>query len=195
MEHKLEKFLQKLPPDISPSLKKILTESINVTEFKKGDTVVDEFFNNTKAYYILKGSCVRYIITSKGDEKAIMFHTEDFMPILGNAYINSENSVVSYLIRANERTEIAALDLSLVFKWGVVDTAYVQFTGKNAIKYFSIQNQLQNHLTGLTSEEFLVWLIKNYGFIFQRFTSKDIANFMGITPVWLSTLKNKLLKK
>jgi hypothetical protein len=195
MEHKLEKFLQKLPPATSPSLKKVLIENVNIMEFKKGDTVIDDFFNNMKAYYILKGSCVRYIITSKGDEKAIMFHTEDFMPILGNVYINSENSVVSYLVKANEKTEIAALDLSLVFKWGTADIAYVQFTGKNAIKYFSIQNQLQNHLTGLTSKEFLVWLIKNYGFIFQRFTSQDIANFMGITPVWLSTLKSELSKK
>jgi hypothetical protein len=69
MEHKFEKFLQKLPPAISPSLKKVRVENINVMEFKKGDTVIDEFFNNMKAYYILKGSCVRYIITSKGDEK------------------------------------------------------------------------------------------------------------------------------
>jgi hypothetical protein len=60
---------------------------------------------------------------------------------------------------------------------------------------FSIQNQLQNHLTGLSSEEFLKWLLKNYNFIPQRFSSHDIANFMGITPTWLSLLKRKLAKK
>ncbi|MDR1414302.1 MAG: hypothetical protein LBI96_00695 [Odoribacteraceae bacterium] len=191
----VEKLSLQLPPDITPALKKTLIERATILEFKKGDTIIDESFSNTKAYHILKGSCVRYIITSRGDEKAIMFHTEDFMPVLGNAYINSDHSIVSYLVKANEKTTIAALDLSLFFKWGITDAAYARFAGKNAIRYISIQNQFQNHLTGLASAEFLAWLMKRHPFIFHRFASKDIANFMGITPVWLSTLKSRLAKK
>jgi hypothetical protein len=138
---------------------------------------------------------VRYIITSQGNEKAIMFHTEKFMPIMGNAYIKSENSVVSYLIKANERTKVIAWDMSFGLKYAMTDAAYIQFAANNAINMFSIQNQLQNHLTGLSSEEFLKWLLKNYNFIPQRFSFHDIANFMGITPTWLSLLKRKLAQK
>ena len=64
---------------------------------------------------------------------------------------------------------------------------------ENAIQYLSVLNQFQNHLLGLSSEELLKWLLKNYQPIFQRFRSKDIANFMGVTPIWLSNLKRKII--
>lgn len=61
--------------------------------------------------------------------------------------------------------------------------------------YIQTLNQLQNHSIGLTSQAFLEWLLEHYSFLFQRFQSKDIANFMGITPTWLSRLKQKVYKK
>lgn len=189
-----ERFISLMPEDVSISFKEAVKEKARFIVLKKGETLFDEHSKNNKSYYILKGSCVRYIITPSGDEKAIFFHTEDFLPIIGNVYVRSQNSSVSYLIKANENTEVLEIDLSIQ-EFIKTDTVYIQFASQNALLFFSIQNQIQNHLIGLSKEDFFQWLMKEYRFIFQRFHSKDIASFMGVTPTWLSLLKRKLAKK
>jgi len=190
-QEQYERFISLLPKDISTSLKEIIREKANLVELKKGEILLKESSTDTKAYLILKGSCIRFIIKLNGDEKAIMFHTESFMPIIGNIYVGSQNSAVSYLIKANENMEVIEINTSFIFKSDLTDKAYFQFAVKNALHYFSMLNQIQNHLIGLPSEEFLKWLMNEHGFIFQRFSAKDIASFMGVTPTWLSLLKHK----
>lgn len=190
-QEQYEQFISLLPKDISFSLKEIFREKANFVELKKAETLLNESSTDTKAYFILKGSCVRFIITPNGDEKAIMFHTENFMPIIGNAYVGSQNSTVSYWIKANENTEAIEMDISFILKSAMNDQVYLQFATQNALRYFSTLNQIQNHLIGLTSEAFFKWMMKEYSFIFQRFSSKDIASFMGVSPTWLSLLKRK----
>ncbi|MDD6394070.1 MAG: hypothetical protein PUG21_07355 [Prevotella sp.] len=38
-------------------------------------------------------------------------------------------------------------------------------------------------------------LICQYPLLFQRFRGKDIANFMGVTPVWLCNIKRRVFKE
>ncbi|MDO5609114.1 MAG: hypothetical protein Q4G08_11735 [Capnocytophaga sp.] len=193
-QEQYERFISHLPKDISTSFKEAVKEEANFIVLKKGEILFDEYTKNNKGYLILKGSCVRCIITPNGDEKVVFFHTEDFIPIIGNAYVRSENSIVSYSLKANENTEVVEIDISIQ-EFIKTDTAYIQFATQNALRFFAIQNQIQNHLIGLSSEDFFQWLIKEYSFIFQRFQSKDIASFMGVTPTWLSLLKRKVTQK
>ena len=194
-QEQYDHFTQFLPTDINPSLKEAFRQNATVIELQKGETLFNENPNNPKTYYILKGSCVRFIVTPEGNERAIMFHTESFIPVIGGTHINSENSWVNYSIIANETTSLIEFDTSIGFEWYKKDTAFALFIYQRNIEYLSIINQLQNHLIGLTSEEFFQWLMEKYSFIFQRFMSKDIASFMGVTPVWFSTIKAKLSKK
>lgn len=190
-----EQFLRLLPADITTSLKEQFRQKANVIEIQKGKTLFIENPENPKIFYILAGSCVRFIITPTGDEKAIMFHTESFIPVIGNLYINSEKSIVNYNLKANEHTKLIEINTETIYDLAIHDNAFTTLIALRGIKFISIFNQLQNHLIGLTSEDFFAWLISRYPFIFQRFLSKDIASFMGVTPVYLSNLKHKLLKK
>ncbi len=193
-QEQYEQFISFLPKNISNSLKEIFREKANVIQLLKGKTLIDENPTNPKVYFILKGSCVRFIITPTGDEKAIMFHTEDFIPIVGNMHINSNNSIVNYHIKANEQTTAIEFNTEFGLAWLKKDEALASFILQNSLKYLSTINQLQNHLVGLTSEHFFQWIMQTYPFIFQRFLSKDIASFMSVTPVYLSNLKSKQLK-
>lgn len=194
-EERYQHFTRLLPKDISASLKETFRQNANIVELQKGDTLFTENPDNPKIYYILTGSCVRFIITPPGDEKAIMFHTENFIPTIGNIYVKSQDSIVNYNIKANEPTKLIELNSAMSYEWVKRDNAFSTFLLQKSIEFISIFNQLQNHLIGLTSEEFFAWLISKYPFIFQRFLSKDIASFMSITPVYLSNLKRKQLKK
>ena len=193
-QEQYERIISIFPKNLNTAVKEAIKEKASIVYLKKGDTLLSQQRKNTNVYYILQGSFVRFIITSKGDEKAIMFHTESFMSIIGNSHIKNEKSTVTYLIKANENTEVLELDIS-IRDLAISDTFSIQFGSQYALNLFSTQNQIQNHLIGLSTEEFFEWLMKEYSFIFQRFQSKDIANFMGITPVWLSNIKRKQAKK
>lgn len=185
------RFNDLLPKDISDSLREIFREKANYIVLKKGDTLINESTDDSKIYYILKGSCVRFIITPNGEQKAIMFHTEDFIPVIGNMYVNSDDSLVNYQIEANEKIELIELNAKISYNWYSKDTAFSRFIYQRSLTFLSVVNQLQNHLIGLTSEQFYDWLLGKYPFIFQRFSSKDIASFMGVSATWLSLLKRK----
>lgn len=194
-EEQYQNLSKVLPTNLDLALEQMYKNSADYLYLQKGDVIVDEFKQNNKSYIIINGSCVRFIITSEGEEKAIAFHTESFMPIIGNSYIKSDHSEVNYQIKINEETELVALDLSLVQENALNNMNFVLFASQNVIKFIAIQNQIQNHLIGLNSEAFLKWLIANYGFLFQRFSSKAIASFMSVSPTWLSLLKKKLSEK
>lgn len=188
-------FVRRLPMDIDPLFKESLLEDGNIFELQKGATFVYEGEKQQKIYYTIKGSCIRFIINPNGEERAVMFHTEDFMPMVGNMYIDSKDSLVTFLLKSNEDMTVLELDSSFGLKWINKDHAFARFVFQTSIQYLSNVNQIQNHLLGLSSEDFLCWLLKRYGFLFQRFRSKDIANFMGVTPIWLSNLKRKIAEK
>lgn len=192
-----EQFLRlkkHLPGDLSEMTKNVFMNSAYFRRLKKGDILVDELKNNSKSHIILKGSCVRYIINPSGEERAVTFHTEDFMPILGNTYIKSDHSLVNYKIKVNEETDLIGIDLFVVTKTLLLDESYLLFATQNIFRMVAIQNQIQNHQIGLSKKEFLKWLWLNYPDIFKRFKSQDIASFIGSTPIWYSKLKAELLK-
>jgi CRP-like cAMP-binding protein len=182
-QNSFERLNEILPFDISSSAFKDFTEQASIIKLVRGDTLVYEREKQQKIYYILEGSCIRYAINQQGEEWAVMFHTENFIPVLSSMYVNSADSLVSYLIKANENTFAFELNKAFGLKWFAKDPAFAAFIYQRGIQYLSIMNQIQNHLLGLSSEDFLQWLIKKYGFMFQRFRSKDIANFMGVTPI------------
>jgi len=147
-----------------------------------------------KTFLIIRGSLVQFVITPQGEEKAIMFNTESFLPFSGNTFFGVEESSVHHFARVNEDIKVVVIPYDFVV--GAV-TKYPFFAQKvylNTLLYIQTLNHLQNHFTGLTSLAFLDWLLQHYSFLFQRFQSKDIASFMGITPTWLSSLKQKVYK-
>ena len=190
----LDAFIQRLPAGISPVFLDDLKQQVNQITLNKEEVIACEHMRNNRVYYILKGSCIRYIINPNGEERAVMFHTESFMPMVGNMYIASSGSIVSYSLRTNEKTALLSLNRSFGNEWIKKDAVFAEFIYQNAIEYLSALNQFQNHLLGLTSEDLLKWLLSNHKQIFQRFRAKDIANFMGVTPVWLSNLKRKIIR-
>lgn len=189
----LEAFIRELPAGISQAFIDDLRKRGKPMTLNKEEVIASEHIDDNRIHYILKGSCVRYIINPKGEERAVMFHTESFMPMVGNMYIGSKGSVVSYCLKCNEKTVVLRLDRAFGDEWIGKDAVFAGFIYRNAIRYLSAVNQFQNHLLGLSSEELLKWLLACHGPIFQRFRARDIANFMGITPIWLSDLKRKVL--
>ncbi|MGN0225838.1 MAG: hypothetical protein ACI4A7_07170 [Prevotella sp.] len=191
----LEKFIEWLPDDISGELVSELRESACIKTYDKNAMLPLNDKRRPLAYYIMNGSCVRFIIDKNCEERAVMFHTESFLPMVGNIYEENDNAIIDFRIRANEKTIVLAMERTLGWEWIAKDPAFSTFVLSNAMEYLSTINLFHNHLLGLSSIDMYKWLNDKYPLLFQRFRGKDIANFMGVTPVWLCNIKRRVFKE
>ncbi|TDL99574.1 MAG: hypothetical protein C4K58_06700 [Flavobacteriaceae bacterium] len=159
---------------------------------EKGDELIEYQSNNRRIYFIVQGSFVRNIITSLGEEKTVMFHTESFCEFFKSYDTVYFHKLTNYRVKANEKSVVLSFDFDDVFEFIKSDLQLMQFYLFETEKIFVNIDLFRSFQLGLTSEEYLKWIYENYPFLFQRFASQNIASFMGITNVWLSNLKSKL---
>ena len=164
----------------------------DILTLDKNEPLIAFQSNNRKIYFIAQGSFIRNIITSQGEEKTVMFHTESFCEFFKSYDTVYFHQKTNYEIKANEKSVVVSVDFDFLFQQIQNDIKLLQFYTHETEKLFVNIDLFRNFQLGLTSEEYLKWLYENYPFIFQRFASQNIASFMGITNVWLSNLKAKL---
>ena len=149
--------------------------------------------NSRKMYFLVSGSLIRNIITSKGKEKTVLFHTESFLDILKCHDTVHLHTTTAYEIVANERSVVLAIDYDFLLHNSLNDLDLARFYLKKTEEALLMLNLFRNFHLGLTSEEYLKWLYENHSFLFLRFPAQNIASFMGITNVWLSKLKARAI--
>lgn len=169
-----------------------LESKCDILTLDKNEPLIAFQSNNRKIYFIAQGSFIRNIITSRGEEKTVMFHTESFCEFFKSYDSVYFHKKTNYEIKANEKSVVVSVDFDFLFQQIQNDIKLLQFYIHETEKLFVNIDLFRNFQLGLTSEEYLKWLYENYPFIFQRFASQNIASFMGITNVWLSNLKAKL---
>ena len=190
----LDLFREYYKQDITADFLNEIEEKADYLEIPKGEILFTDK-DPRKTFLIISGSLVQFVITPQGEEKAIMFHTESFLPFSGNTFFGVEESSVHHFARVNDDIKVIVIPYDFVVDAVTKYPFFAQKVYLNTLLYIQTLNRLQNHFTGLTSLAFLEWLLEHYSFLFQRFQSKDIASFMGITPTWLSSLKLKVHKK
>ncbi|WP_339070270.1 hypothetical protein [Chitinophaga sp. 212800008-4] len=169
-----------------------LESKCTVLSLDKNEPLIAFQSSNRKIYFIAQGSFIRNIITSRGEEKTVMFHTEHFCEFFKSYDTVYFHKKTNYEVKANEKSVVIAVDYDFLFQQIQNDIRLLQFYTRKTEELFVTIDLFRNFQLGLTSEEYLKWLYENYSFLFQRFPGQSIASFMGITNVWLSNLKAKI---
>ena len=166
-----------------------LQENCTVLTLEKNELLIRYHADNKKMFFIVSGSFIRSIITSRGEEKTVMFHTEDFLEFVKAYDTVYFHERTNYEIKANEKSVVIAFDYYFMYQAVSKQLNLLLFFTEKTEELLKTIDLFRNFQLGLTSDEYLSWLYENYGFLFQRFPAQSIASFMGITPVWLSKLK------
>ncbi|MBV8325197.1 hypothetical protein [Chryseobacterium sp.] len=182
----------KLPSVNDSTILHQLERQCEIIHVEKGESLVAFQSSNRKIYCIVQGSFIRNIITSKGEEKTVMFHTESFCEFLKSYDTVYFHQKTNYEIKANEPSVVIAVDYDFFFQLIKNNRELLEFYTHKTEELFLAVDLFRNFQLGLTSEEYLKWLYENYNFLFLRFPGQNIASFMGITNVWLSNLKAKI---
>jgi len=143
-------------------------------------------------YFILKGAFVgRHLNVETGDKRTIGFHMDNFQPFM--------TCVDSYFTNTPTACDLLAISNAEVFAFRKNDLEELAGAHKilSAFYYSRIINALvsehdfKTKLIQYSSDSLYKYLICYHPQIIQKIPSKYIAEFMGISPEWLSKLKHK----
>ena len=139
--------------------------------------------------FITKG-CVRmYTIDEKGMEHVIFFGVEDWW--ISDLYSFLTRTPSNYFIDALEDTEVLQLTkskLDSLYEQVPKFERFFRILLQNA--FIAQQNRINQNLS-FTAEQRYEDFIKRFPQLEQRISQKQVAAYLGMTPVFLSILRKK----
>ena len=140
--------------------------------------------------FVVKGCLKTYYLDENGIEHIIDFSIEEWWA--DDLYSLLTQTASKSNIKAIEDTDILQIsktDLELLYKKIPKFERFFRILFQNA--YITQREQINQALSASAEERYLLFL-KKKPYAEKRFSQKDIASYLGITPQFLSTLKKKL---
>ena len=143
--------------------------------------------------YIRSGE-MRHFYTFKGEEKTTYFYFENSLVAPYFSCITGQPSGLS--IEALSDTELIVFPYSVLKKLFSGNLAWNTF-GRVLAEYLGLglEDRMVSLLTLSPEERYIELLKSNKKKILERIPQHLIANYLGITPVSLSRIRNRVVKK
>ena len=169
----------------------IITDGINIQEFKKGTTLLREGQRSFDNYFILKG-CVRQFIIKDGEERVTYFYTEEdwILPAIGQTDKGSKYFLEcvedSVLVVGNDEEGNELLKSNEKFQT-LAQTILEQEIMRQQQHFVEYQNS--------TPEERYLNLQKNRPELIERIPQFQLSSFIGVKPESLSRIRKRIAEK
>ncbi len=144
-------------------------------------------------HFITSGCLRSYTIDENGFEHIVMFGIEDWW--VGDLYSFLTQTPATYFIDALEDTELLQISKDNLDKLYTRIPKFERFFRIILQNAFIAQQKRINQNLADTAEQRYLDFRKNYPALDQRVSQKQIAAYLGITPVFLSMLRRKLSGK
>lgn len=160
---------------------------------KKNDYMIREGQIGKELGYVVEGD-MRHFYTRNGEEKTTYFYFENALVGPYMSCITGQPSQLS--IEALTETRL------LVFPYTAMKALYTQSHtwekfGRVLAEYLAmgLEERMVGLLTLSPEERYVQLLESNKKKILERIPQHLIANYLGVTPVSLSRIRNRILKK
>jgi CRP-like cAMP-binding protein len=181
-----------LPDDIGTLFYSELEQNCEIIDLKKGDILTRLGDTNNQVYYIINGSIARKVITLNGSEKAIALQSDNFLPFITclDSFFNQDKS--EYLLQASTKATVLKIQYPFIKKSLKSYPSFFKFYNSYIEQYLFFSEMIRTRQLSYTKEDLIVWLMKNYPSLIRDFPSKEVADYIGVTPEWYSKLKRKM---
>jgi len=144
-------------------------------------------------FFIKSGGFICQLIDSKtGEERTINFYLDSFQAFMSatDSYFGDMKS--SYQIKAFKKSEIFELTKNTIELYVDSDSDIDIFYKNLIVNTLLIESDIKSKLICFDAKELYKHLSYNYPELIMDVPSKYIAEFMGISPQWLSKIKHKV---
>ncbi len=145
-----------------------------------------------EVYFISEG-CIRLFCEKDGQELSTYFFTENMFAGTYDSFISRRPS--RYSIETLEDCQVLTLSYDILQELYVVFPKMNEFVRKSIEDRFVILHDLFTSYLLNSPEERYISLQKERPDLLNRVPQHQIASFLGITPVSLSRIRNRISKK
>jgi CRP-like cAMP-binding protein len=184
-------YFERLIP-LNREEKELVTEKFHPRLFRKRQYALQEGDVCTQFYFIVRGCMRMYKIDEKGSVHILQFAAENYWIIYLGSFHKEKPSELN--IDALEDTmvlQISRSDLiSLYLQAPKFDRIFRVLIENSFVR---LQERLLQNISS-TAEDRYHSFLETYPHLVNRLSQTQIAAFLGITPEFLSRLRNKLSK-
>jgi CRP-like cAMP-binding protein len=190
----MENLLQLLKEDnlTEKDIKQIqaIATPLNVKTYK---TLIDYGEKCQSIYFVLRGGFVmKFLNDEDGNERTINFCLDSFQPFMTSPESYFNNVPSSCKLQAIKNSDVLMFNKNHLLDILEQNKAIRDFYYHRIIQALLMELDFRMKLISYTPQKLYTLLISDYQEIIKNVSSKDIANFIGISPEWLSNLKQKL---
>jgi len=172
----------------------ILFRHVSIRCVEKGEIIIQKGATEKDIFFVRRGLIRGYFINEKCDEITFQLYPE--YSLLGNLHAIFFDEPSKYVYQALEQTKIYSIDYTsfheVTSKDPQLSAINRMYLGKKAMKQAF---QRVESFVFLSPEERYRKYVKDYPNIINRAPDKYIANVLGITPVSLSRIRNRIASK
>jgi CRP-like cAMP-binding protein len=187
-----ERILQNISRHIQLDKKEkaYFTSMLQVKKLKRKEFLLKPGEVSKTENFINKGCLRTYTVDANGFEHILMFATEDWWT--GDLHSFLTQSPATYFVEALEDTEVIQYTKDNLDKLLVEVPKFERFYRIMLQKSLIALHQRISQNLSLSAEERYLTFTKKYPHLQERLSQKQIAAYLGITPIFLSMLKRKL---
>jgi CRP-like cAMP-binding protein len=178
--------------DFNDSELEIIMPYFEEKRIKKKTQLLDIGKVSNEVYYLIKG-CIRLYCENDEEELSTYFFTENMFAGSYDSFLSRKPSKVA--IETLEECEVLVLTHKAQEKLYKVFPKMNEFIRKAIEQRFVLLHDLFISYLLNSPEERYLMLQKDRPELLQRIPQHQIASFLGVTPVSLSRIRNRITKK
>ena len=171
-----------------------LIRNLNSKTFDKGERIIKEGDKTNNVFYIRKGLARSYLINDKGEEITFQLFAEK--QLFGNVHTILFDETSKFTFETLEKTKVYFTDVKTFQDLSSDNLDFLKIDsrlfGRQILKQAF---QRIDSFVFLSPEKRYQQYLKDYPNIINRVPDKYIANVLGITPVSLSRIRQRISKK
>ncbi|WP_452218340.1 Crp/Fnr family transcriptional regulator [Lacinutrix undariae] len=179
---------------IKYGLSEDLIQEINLNgkqiEIKKNENILNVGEHSKYIYIVIKGGFIsQYFDDNKSKFRTTSFHIDNYHPFMTQpeSYFSKKPSDTQ--IKAFKKSQVIEFHRNTIEKLSLKHKSFDKFCNTHIIEALIFINQIKSKLIGLPKDKLYDYLLEEHGPITKNVPSKYIAEFMGVTPQWLSKIK------
>ncbi|MBX0292979.1 Crp/Fnr family transcriptional regulator [Hymenobacter sp. HSC-4F20] len=191
--HPLRAYLHRFVPTLTDADWQPLAEALRPCHLARGEHFVQAGEYRPQLALLLRGSCRLYYPRPNGDERTTYFFFENHL--LGDYPGCLTGQPCQFSIQALSDAELAVFDYALLCHLYTERPVYERF-GRLVAEYLLLGTdaRLVEHLLLSPEERYRALLISGKTKILERIPQQLVANYLGITPVSLSRIRNRVAR-
>ncbi|MEM8998660.1 MAG: cyclic nucleotide-binding domain-containing protein [Bacteroidota bacterium] len=190
----MQRILKKKIASVLPKSKGLwldITNSTKELKIKKGEQLI-QYRDLCKSVYVLvDGALECKLHKNRSNSQTVWFYFDERFDVIVNFDSYYKNQPTKYSVTAIEDSVVFEFKKEEVEAWRRKYEQFNEFYKNDMLRAFMDYHEIRNYMLVMSSEEYLEYLEKNYAFITNRLSSQKLAHFMGITPEWLSKVKQR----